>query len=257
MGPIPANLRPPRPKRREGRQGFLADFELFRGLADREFRNVSFRIDERRYPQGTAIFRRDDPCDFLYALKEGVVKLVARTDRGKGTVLHILRPADIFGELLLFEEKRPFDAVAVTDVLVAVIPRKHLVKLLASIPALRLNFIRILSRRLARMELGISDFRHTWSYQRLAKVLLRICEDYGEEVAGRVWVRLPLLHADLANMIGTARETVTNQMNRFRRIGIVASKGRHLVIDRHRLREFLGSGESGPYGEPVRLRRRA
>ncbi|PWB63088.1 MAG: hypothetical protein C3F14_08820 [Deltaproteobacteria bacterium] len=231
--------------------------ELFRGLTSGDLRKVGEQVEERRYPRGATIFRRNDPSDSLFALEEGLVKLVARSPNGAGTILYLLRPADIFGELLFSEDKRPFDAVAVTDVLAAVLSRKRFAGILSSIPAVALNFIRILSRRLVHVEKGVSEFSHTWSYHRLAKVLLQLCEEYGEGTPGGVLIRLPLTHADLAEMIGTTRETVTNQMNRFKRMGLVAARGRRLVIDRGRLADFLGPGETRAEGGMSPLHRSA
>ena len=198
-------------------------------------------MEENPFPAGRTIFRKDDPSDSLFALKEGLVKLVAPSEKGAGTILYILRPTDIFGELLLVEERRPFNALAVTDVLAGVLSREDFIELLSAIPRVRLNFIRILSRRLAQVEKGVTEFSHTRSYQRLAKVLLQICGEHGEETPGGVLLRLSLTHADLAEMIGTTRETVTNQMNRFHRMDLVWTHGRHLVVNRRRMADYVRS----------------
>jgi len=127
-------------------------------------------------------------------------------------------------------------------VLAGVLSRKDLIRLLASIPRVRLNFIRILSRRLAHVEKVVAEFMHTRSYQRLAKVLLRICGEHGEETPGGLLLRLSLTHADLADMIGTTRETVTNQLKRFQRMDLVRTRGRHLVVNRRRMADYVQSG---------------
>lgn len=252
-----ANIRKFRPKEQGGRAGLLAGSELFLGLTEEESRNVSRRMGENRYPRGETIFRKDDPSDSLFALKEGVVKLVSRPGRGAGTILYILRPSDIFGELLLVEERRPFDALAVTDVLVGVLSREDFVEVLSAIPRVRLNFIRILSRRLARVEKGVSEFSHTRSCQRLAKVLLQICGELGLETPGGVMLRLPLTHADLAEMIGTTRETVTNQLRRFHRMGLVWVQRRHLVVNLPRMADYVQSDGSWREEEGLELAKSA
>ena len=216
--------------------------ELFLGLTEEESRKITRRMEENRFLQGATIFRKDDPSDSLFALKEGLVKLVAHSEKGAGTILYILRPTDIFGELLLVEERRPFNALAVTDVLAGVLSREDFIGLLSAIPRFRLNFLRILSRRLAHVEKGITEFRHTRSCQRLAKVLLLICGEHGEETPGGVLLRLSLTHADFADMIGTTRETVTNQLNRFHRMDLVWVHGRHLVVNRRRMADYVQSG---------------
>ena len=223
--------------------------ELFLGLTEEEARKVARRMAENRFPRGEAIFRKDDPSDSLYVLMEGLVKLVAHSEKGTGTILYILRPTDIFGELLLVEERRPFNALAVTDVLADVLSREDFVDLLSSVPRVRLNFIKILSRRLVHVEKGVTEFSHTRSYHRLAKVLLQMCGEYGEETPWGVLLHLTLTHADLADMIGTTRETVTNQLVRFHRMGLVWDHGRHLVVNRRRLAAFVHSEDNPRDGE--------
>jgi CRP/FNR family transcriptional regulator len=230
------------PKEWETRLGPLPRFELFRDLANGEFRVVGRRMKEKRFPKGAAIFRSADPGDSLYLLMEGVVKLVAYSGRGTGTVIFVLRPPDVFGELLLSEKKRPFNALAVTDVRVGVLARRHFVGLLSRVPRFRLNFLRILSSRLARVEKGVTEFRHAGSSRRLAGVLIRMSGEDGEETAGRVLLRPSLSHADLAEMIATTRETVTIQLNRFRRLGLVEIRNRRLLVDRRRLADYLRAG---------------
>ena len=248
-----ANIMKVRPKEQGRRACLLGGSELFLGLTEEESRKVTRRIEENRFLRGETIFRKDDPSDSLYTLKEGLVKLVSRSEKGAGTILYILRPTDIFGELLLVEERRPFNALAVTDVLVGVLSREDFIELLSALPRVRLNFIRILSRRLAQVEKGVTDFSHTRSYQRLAKVLLQICGEHGVETPGGVMLRLSLTHADLADMIGTTRETVTNQMNRFRRMGLVRAHGRRLVVNRRRMADYVRSEGVWRNGEGLEL----
>jgi CRP/FNR family transcriptional regulator len=231
-----------RPKEQDRQSVLLKGSALFPGLTEEEVRKITRRMEEKRFLQGATIFRKDDPCDSLFELKEGLVKLVVNPVKGAGTILYILRPPDIFGELLLVEERRPFNALAVTDVLAGILSRENFIELLSAIPRVRMNFIRILSRRLAHVEKGVAEFSHARSYQRLAKVLLRICREHGEETPRGVLLRLSLTHADLADMIGTTRETVTNQMNRFHRMGLVRAHGRHLVVNRRRMADYVVSG---------------
>ena len=169
------------------------------------------------------------------------MRILSLSDKGTETIVHILKQGSIFGELLLSEEKREFTAVASTDARVTVLSKGSLVELLASIPTISKNFIRLLSKRLAKVERESGDFGHTWSYNRLTKVLLRLCEEYGQETPKGIVIPLRLTHADLANLIGTTRETVTTQMIRFRRMGLVKRQDRLLVVNKPRLEEFARS----------------
>ncbi len=221
----------------------LAEAALLAGVPEGERRRVARLIGEKRYPAGSAIFVKGDPGAFVCFVKSGLVKLVGDSHGRRETLLHILKPGDIFGELLFSEESRPFTAVAGTDATVDTISRPDFLRLLSSHPAVALSFIRVLSRRLAGVEQAFADFGHTWSYHRLAKVLLRLADDHGVPASAGTRIPLALTHAELANMIGTTRETVTAQLIRFRGLGLLAREGRHLVVDRPRLADFIRAEE--------------
>jgi CRP/FNR family transcriptional regulator len=212
--------------------------DLLQGMTEPERGNFAAACADRKYPQGTTIFSRGDIADSLYIVKEGNVRILSLSDEGTETIVHILKEGEIFGELLLSEEKRALTAVAGTEVLVTVLSKGRLVELLSSIPALSRNFIRFLSRRLVNVERHFVEFGHTWSYHRLARTLLKLCADHGRETPEGTLIPLRLTHEDLANLIGTTRETVTTQLNRFRRMRLVKRQDRFLVVHRTRLEEF-------------------
>jgi CRP-like cAMP-binding protein len=222
----------------------LRAVELFRGVSEREARKISELCAERRFPQGKTIFCAGDPCHSLYILKSGIVKLVSVSDKGNETILHILKPGEIFGELLLSRERRAFTVRTAQDSVVTVISREGFNRLLSLAPRVALNFIQVLSRRLAEVEEGLAESSHTWSYHRLAKVLLHLSEQYGEEVSTGTLITLRLTHEDLANLIGTTRETVTAQLNRFERMGLLGRRARQIIVTR-RLSEFIRAEEHG------------
>jgi len=67
----------------------------------------------------------------------------------------------------------------------------------------------------------LDDFRGRDVASRLARVLIKFSEQYGVPTDNGVRIDLPVTHQDLANMIGTARETVSRNMARFRQKGYV------------------------------------
>jgi CRP-like cAMP-binding protein len=182
----------------------------------------------------------------MFIVAEGLVKLVSFSGAGAETILHILKPGEIFGELIFAEERRAFDAVARTDVVVTVMPRTSFEEILSSVPAVAANFIRLLSRRLVRVEQELADFGHTWSYQRLAKMLLHLGTEHGVPTAGGTLIQLRLTHEDLAKLIGTTRETVTTQVKRLRKMGLLKRAGRHFVLDMERIAKFVSPADAEP-----------
>jgi CRP/FNR family transcriptional regulator, cyclic AMP receptor protein len=222
---------------------FVTALDLFQGVARRDARKIASLCTERWFPGGANIFREGEPADSLYVLKKGMVRLISLSDQGRETILHILTPDEVFGELFLSEEKRPFTAIATQDSLVTIISQKSFVELLSAVPIVALNFIRLLSKRLATVERGLAEFSHTWSYHRLARVFLHLSEKYGQEVPGGTLINVRLTHEDLANLIGTSRETVTTQLSKFTRMGLLKREARHFVVARSKLIDFILSEE--------------
>ena len=217
--------------------------DLFRGVAAADVERIGRLFSDRKYPKGTTIFGRGDPGDALYIVKEGLVKLASHSGRGTETILHLLPPGAIFGEILLSEERRAFTAITETDTVVSVLPKQVLTQLLSTIPAFSMNFIRLLSQRLAKVEREYAGFGHTWSYHRLAKVLLKLGAEHGVKMPKGTALPLRLTHEELANLIGTTRETVSKQMGRFRRMGLIHREGKALLLNVSRLGKLTREGE--------------
>ncbi len=218
---------------------FLSALELFQGISGVEAHKIATLCSGRSYPHGTTIFSEGDASDSVFILKKGRVKLISVSGKGTQTILRIVKPDDVFGELFLAQGERPFTAIAIEDVLATVIPRESFLVLLSSVPTIALNFVRLLSKRLMKVEKELAEFSHTWSYNRLAKVLLDLCEEHGKQTPMGTQIELRLTHEDLANLIGTTRETVTVQLNKFERMGILRRRERHLVVNRPRLTDFM------------------
>ena len=222
---------------------FVTALDLFQGVAQRDARKIANLCTEKWFPRGAPIFREGESADSLCVLKKGMVRLISLSDQGRETILHILKPDELFGELLLSEEKRAFTAIATEDSLVTIISHESFVELLSAVPAVALNFIRLLSKRLATVERGLAEFSHTWSYQRLPRVLLQLSEKYGQEIPTGTLINVRLTHEDFANLIGTSRETVTTQLSKFARMGLLKRESRSFIVVKAKLIDFIRSEE--------------
>jgi CRP-like cAMP-binding protein len=218
--------------------------DLFQDVSPLEARKIASLGTEKWFLRGARIFSAGDSTDALYVLNRGLVKQISLSDKGRETILRIVRPPEVFGELLLSEETRPFTAIVIEDAWVTILTRDAFLKILTEVPAVALGFVRLLSQRLANAERGLAEFSHTWSYHRLAKVLLRLSDRYGRDVASGILLNVRLTHEDLANLIGTSRETVTTQLNKFARLGLLRRQDRRLIVNQPALRAFIQSEEA-------------
>jgi CRP/FNR family transcriptional regulator len=213
--------------------------ELFQGIPDEEARRISGLFAEKKYDRDTALFYEGGPGDSLFIVRKGLVKLASLSERGTESILHILRKDDVFGELLLVQGQRPFSAIAITDVLAGVLSRKNFLEILRTCPEFAENYAKLLARRLMQVEREFAGLIHAWAYHRLAKELLHLAEDIGEDTRTGTRIALKLTHEDLSNLIGTTRETVTIQLHKFEELGLIRREGRKLIVDRARLRDYV------------------
>ncbi len=213
--------------------------ELWDGLSRGEREQVARVCPERRFGKEDVIFAPGDPPDALYGLTSGLVALSHLSDDGQESILRVLGPGAVFGELFLTVRARPFQAKALTACAVTVVPAKTFLHLLSTFPRIGFNFACVLSRHLAEMALDRAQASHRWSGQRLALALLKLGAAHGVKTDRGTAITLPLTHQILADMIGASRETVTRHLRQLKRQGVVSQRGRTLVLQAERLRALV------------------
>jgi len=216
---------------------------LLRDLPDAEAREIAALFLERRFHRDAVVFHEGADADALFIVKTGIVKLLALSDKGTETTLHILRPGDVFGELAFSEPVRPFTAVAVTDVVLSVLPLKSLRDLVASCPAFARNLLELFSKRLGQVEREFAGIVNAWAHHRLARELFHLAGDLGVETPDGTLIPVQLTHEELSNLIGTTRETVTILLRKFEDMGIIRRQSRRIIVDRPRLAEYAHIAE--------------
>ncbi len=132
---------------------------------------------------------------------------------GKKLDLALLEPGTFFGEMpLLAERMRNAYAEAIDDCLLCVMSQLDIERLVLAQPRVGLRIIGVLSRRLAESEARLEDLAYRSVSARLASVLLRLGADGVAE---------GITHAELGDMVGAYRETVTKTLNEFQAAGYV------------------------------------
>jgi CRP/FNR family transcriptional regulator len=217
---------------------FMTSKELFEGMSEDDIRKIASLFAERKYHRDAVIFREGAEAEDLLVVKSGLVKLLTLSEKGTQSILHILRPGDVFGELIVSRSQRPFTAIAVTDVVVASLRRKTLLDLLSVKADFDRNYTKMIASRLLRVEREFAGLINAWAHHRLAKELLHLALDLGVDSPPWTAIDLLLTHEDLSNLIGTSRETVTLTLHKFERMGMIRREGRHIIVNRPRLEDY-------------------
>lgn len=183
---------------------------------------VCMQCEQRRK---SALFREGDPGEAMFLLARGRVGLHKLTPDGHEVVIKVLKPGEVFAEVILFEEKvYPVTAMALTDILVFKLLRRDLLGLLRQ-EDFRNDFIAMLLRKQRYLTDKIRQLTSEDSEDRL-RAFLR--EQYGE--CGQITVEIN--KKQLAAAIGTTPETLSRLLRQLGRRKCMSWKGKVITTTR-------------------------
>ena len=209
---------------------YLRQIRLFDRLSEPDLLRLAQSSEMREYARGEVIQHAKPPADVIQFVKAGRVKISTYSADGKEQVLALLDAGDLFGELASAPLPAPVRAEALDRAVVCSIERALFEDVVRHTPEVALKVIQVLARRLRAAEQEIEDLALRDVPARLASLLVRLADGYGEEHERGIRLSFRLTHQDLAHMIGSTRETVTMIMNRFRNDGLIRADRRILVI---------------------------
>jgi CRP/FNR family transcriptional regulator, cyclic AMP receptor protein len=147
--------------------------------------------------------------------------------------LSVLNPGDFFGEISLFDGKpRSANVVALEDTVLLVLEREVFMTHLKASPTMALRMLESMSNRLRRSDEIINNLALHDVASRLTRTLVAMAIENGEEQTDGILIRCRPTQQDLANMVGTCRETVSRALSAMARQGLVVCRGRTLLVSR-------------------------
>jgi CRP-like cAMP-binding protein len=217
--------------------GYLSDMELFRDLSERDMSELDGMTTLTTVPRGRVFYRPEEVGEVLFLLKQGRVQLYRISPEGKKLVIATLGPGTLFGEMaLLGQQMHNTFAEALDDCLIFVTSRADLERLILNRPQVGLRMLEITGRRLRDAEGRLEDMAFKGIPARLASLLLRLSADRNSnEIVG-------LTHQDLAETVGTYRETATQVLNDMKAEGLIEiGRKRIEILDSERLQSLAES----------------
>lgn len=211
---------------------YLKQINIFSGLPERELQQLD-RIAIHKYlKKKELIYLPGDKNDRVYLLKEGRVKVSRISEDGREMTMIILEPGEIFGESALYsgEERRSTMAEALDDVMICTIYKNEFEAILQREPKLSMQITKAIGKRRREIESRLEDMVFRSVPSRLAHLLLRLAEKYGREKAEGLLIDVNLTHLEIANLIGSTRETTTTQLNNLKRDDLISVKHRQIYI---------------------------
>ncbi len=208
--------------------------EIIGRLAEQD-KAVGESLRVRSFRAGETVYRTGEMITSLCLVVRGRVQLFRTTHNSRRVMIGTLGPGSIFGEESLLGGRTPHTrAVALEPCTVWVIPSQRALEISATNAMFGFGLLQAMGQRVAEAENRLEQMAYSTVASRLAALLLELGE-HDPDSAVRA------THRQLADMLGTWRETISKTLQDFRRRGLVASSHRQLtLLDREGLRLEAG-----------------
>ena len=212
---------------------------LFASLDDQAFAALTEELTEVDLSRGSTLFHEGDPGDQLYFIISGKIKLGRTAPDGRESLVAIMGPGELFGEMALFDPSpRSTSATAVSETRLVGLKHENLKKVIERSPDVSAQLLQALARRLRRTNESLADLVFSDVPGRVAKALLDLADRFGRPATDGILVAHELTQEELAQLVGASRETVNKALAEFVQRGWIRLAARAVVIlDLQRLKQ--------------------
>jgi len=209
----------------------LKSIPLFSSLNDIELEAIQKLSYVKKYPRDQIILLEDEEGDSLFIIIKGKVKVVTYSETGKEVIFSILSDNDFFGDMSLLDGKpRSASIVTMTGTTIQMIRRPDFNRLLVDHPRIALGLLEVLAGRLRKADERIESLALLDVSGRIAGVLLQLADERGIIQDNQVLIKGRPTHQELANMVGTTRETVTRVLKQLENKSYITMSGKDVLI---------------------------
>lgn len=201
---------------------------LFRRVSEGDLEELATHLIERRFPKNATVVEEGLPGDYMYVIREGRVKVTKASEDGREKIMNFLEVGAFFGDMaLLGDETRSASVKTLEASVLLALSRRDFIDLLRQSPDLALAVIAELANRLRETNEQARSLSFQGVEERTRNLFERIARPEGG--TGRL-LTPSLTHQQIADMVGTSRETVTRSIKQLKDSGWLAQEGKRYVI---------------------------
>lgn len=205
----------------------INDF-LNQASGKKELEDLSHQRPLSRYKKKEVIYHVGDQPHYVYFLNTGSIKTYKTHDDGKELITNVYKAGDFFGHVSLFEQKTYTDsALVLEESEIFKIPKDDFLSLIYKNRDVAHQFIKLLSNQVEEQEQQLLRLAYDTVRKRTAEALLQL---FRKSTPKNKKLSILVTRDDLANMVGTATETVIRCLSEFKADEIIEINGREIVL---------------------------
>jgi len=209
----------------------IKNLDLFRALPDTALDAVLQNAQVCRLADGQAAFHQGEEATQFFVLLHGHLKVVQVTPEGEQVVVRYVNPGDVFGIARAMRRSHyPASTIAVQESLALAWPSSEWDQFIAGNPNFAANALQTVGQRLQDAHSRIRELSTEEVEQRVARAILRLTDESGEDTDEGILINFPITRQDIAEMTGTTLHTVSRLLSAWKERGLVNSGRKRIVV---------------------------
>ena len=202
---------------------------IFKHLTHDELDILNFEKEFRQFKRGEILYNEGGRISGFYCIRKGIVKVFKTGFDGKEQIIRFAKPGDIIAyRSVLSNEPACTSAKVIEDCSACFIPSEILIKLVKTNSGFAYEILKLACHELGEANAFITDIAQKTVRERLAEIILLLVTDFGLDPQN--YLQISLTREELANIVGTATESVIRLLSEFKSDKLVELNGRKIKI---------------------------
>ncbi|MBT2690073.1 Crp/Fnr family transcriptional regulator [Bacillus sp. ISL-47] len=227
--------------RKEEIEKRIGSVPLFKELNKEELAPIVEIAQTRFYKQKMYVFMQGDPIDRVFFIHSGKVKIYKTDFSGREQIVSVLEAGEMFPHAGFFRKGLyPAHAEIMEEAQLIAIPIDRFEQILISYPELCIKLFKVLGEKIIDLQNRLEEQILHNTHEQIIMLLLRLCKTNGVKADEVYKITTHFTNRELANMIGTSRETVSRTINHLKKKGYLATdESGYFLIDRSQLKDQI------------------
>jgi len=202
---------------------------LFRYLTYDETQMLNYQKDFRQFKRGEVLYQEGNRISGFYCINSGIIKVFKTGFDGKEQIIRFAKKGDFIAyRSVLSNEPACTSAKVIEDCQICFIPSEVLIQLSKVNSTFALELLKLACHELGEANSFITDIAQKTVRERLAEILLLLVHEFGLD--DNKFLKISLTREELANIVGTATESVIRLLSEFKTDKMVELNGRKIKI---------------------------
>ncbi|GAB3475945.1 fumarate/nitrate reduction transcriptional regulator Fnr [Marinomonas epiphytica] len=191
--------------------------------------------------KGEILFQQGESFESIYAVRTGTIKTFKLTDAGEEQITGFYCPSELVGLSGIDKDIYPVSAKALESTAVCEIPFDRLESLSSSIPSLKRQIFKLMSRKICDDQLMMVLLGKKNAEEKVASFLLNLSNRFEQRGYSATSFRLSMSRNEIGNYLGLAVETVSRVITRFHKQGLIKVEGKEIaIIELAKIQKLVG-----------------